>query len=301
MSAQHVTLPAPRPNQAYLEVSALDGGRFSYPAWWILEGIPKTSTERIHAPSLAFFLRHSQSGKQVLYDLGLPKDLSVLPSQLPEYVIGKGKFVELPEDNSDVQDALKRGGADLADVDAIFISHVHWDHLGDHRSFIKAKFVLGDASETLVTGEEHPQHKSGIVPPKALPTERVEYVADWNTTIGGLKASDYFGDGSLYVIDTPGHLQGHIALLARTSADGSWILLAGDAAHHKCILHLEKDFAYHDDGKGDVFCMHVEPDVTRDTIKKLKVFADTPRVHVQIAHEDVDEEVYLPGKFLPKE
>jgi glyoxylase-like metal-dependent hydrolase (beta-lactamase superfamily II) len=51
--------------------------------------------------------------------------------------------------------------------------------------------------------------------------------------IGQFSAFDYFGDGSLYLIDSPGHCVGHLCALARTSTNPStFIFLGGDAAHH---------------------------------------------------------------------
>ena len=38
--------------------------------------------------------------------------------------------------------------------------------------------------------------------------------------IGRFHAHDYFGDGSFYLLDTPGHSIGHICGLARTTAGG---------------------------------------------------------------------------------
>jgi glyoxylase-like metal-dependent hydrolase (beta-lactamase superfamily II) len=53
--------------------------------------------------------------------------------------------------------------------------------------------------------------------------------------IGGLKALDYFGDGSFYLLDAPGHSIGHVNALARTTED-SFLLFAGDAYHHPSQL-----------------------------------------------------------------
>lgn len=51
--------------------------------------------------------------------------------------------------------------------------------------------------------------------------------------IGQFLAFDYFQDGSLYLIDSPGHCVGHLCALVRTSADPStFVFLGGDAAHH---------------------------------------------------------------------
>lgn len=55
---------------------------------------------------------------------------------------------------------------------------------------------------------------------------------------GDFPAYDFFGDGSFYLLDTPGHCIGHIAGLARTSkAEGSsdadtFIFMGGDLTHH---------------------------------------------------------------------
>lgn len=55
---------------------------------------------------------------------------------------------------------------------------------------------------------------------------------------GGLKAGpfpahDFFGDGSFYLLDAPGHCLGHVAGLARTSTGpDTFIMMGGDLAHH---------------------------------------------------------------------
>lgn len=52
-------------------------------------------------------------------------------------------------------------------------------------------------------------------------------------TIGQYKAFDFYGDGSFYLLDTPGHDVGHMCALARTSAyPPEFIFMGGDIAHH---------------------------------------------------------------------
>jgi glyoxylase-like metal-dependent hydrolase (beta-lactamase superfamily II) len=44
---------------------------------------------------------------------------------------------------------------------------------------------------------------------------------------------DYWGDGSLFLLDSPGHMEGHLAALVRTAdSPSAYHLLAGDIAHH---------------------------------------------------------------------
>lgn len=51
--------------------------------------------------------------------------------------------------------------------------------------------------------------------------------------IDRFSAYDFFGDGSLYLLDTPGHATGHLAGLTRTSTDpDTFILMGGDLSHH---------------------------------------------------------------------
>lgn len=64
-----------------------------------------------------------------------------------------------------------------------------------------------------------------------------------NLQIGQFRAYDYFGDGSYYLLDTPGHAIGHLAGLARvtTSSDtesdsDTFIVMAGDLTHHSSEL-----------------------------------------------------------------
>jgi hypothetical protein len=52
--------------------------------------------------------------------------------------------------------------------------------------------------------------------------------------IGSLRAVDYFNDGSLYLLDTPGHSAGHLCALVRTTtgSESTFLFLGGDCAHH---------------------------------------------------------------------
>lgn len=49
--------------------------------------------------------------------------------------------------------------------------------------------------------------------------------------IGQFHAFDLFGDGSFYLLDTPGHAIGHLAGLARTTPN-TFIMMGGDLCHH---------------------------------------------------------------------
>jgi glyoxylase-like metal-dependent hydrolase (beta-lactamase superfamily II) len=50
---------------------------------------------------------------------------------------------------------------------------------------------------------------------------------------GAFQAFDFFGDGSFYLLDAPGHAIGHLAGLARmTTNPDTFIMMGGDLCHH---------------------------------------------------------------------
>jgi len=56
-------------------------------------------------------------------------------------------------------------------------------------------------------------------------------------SLGNMRAIDFFGDGSLYFLDAPGHAVGHINALARTSTNpDTFIYMGGDSYHHAAEL-----------------------------------------------------------------
>ena len=61
----------------------------------------------------------------------------------------------------------------------------------------------------------------------------IDFDGDRALTLGDYRALDFYGDGSLYLIDCPGHAHGHMCALARTSSNPpEFVLMGGDVAHH---------------------------------------------------------------------
>lgn len=60
-------------------------------------------------------------------------------------------------------------------------------------------------------------------------------------SIGKFPAFDYFGDGSFYLLNSPGHAVGHLCGLARTTVDPpTFVLLGGDICHYAAIFRPSK-------------------------------------------------------------
>jgi hypothetical protein len=61
------------------------------------------------------------------------------------------------------------------------------------------------------------------------------------TKVADFPAFDFFGDGSFYLLDTPGHAIGHMGALARTTTNpDTFIFMGGDLSHHGGQLRPSK-------------------------------------------------------------
>lgn len=186
----------------------------------------------LRVPNYSFLVRHPELGRTILFDLGLRKDwwnsAPVVRNILQE---GQSHLSV----QKDIREILEEGGVSTTTIDTIVWSHWHIDHIGDPSIF--------DNSVKLVVGPGFREH---ILPPYPLNKDSMVLQSDFegreleelNFTQNGLKigrfnAIDYFGDGSFYFLDAPGHSVGHIAALARVKSEpDSFILMAGDGCLH---------------------------------------------------------------------
>ncbi|KAI8834646.1 hypothetical protein BJ741DRAFT_688797 [Chytriomyces cf. hyalinus JEL632] len=122
------------------------------------------------------------------------------------------------------------------------------------------------------------------------------------------RAFDYFGDGSFWILDAPGHCQGHIMAMARTTAfPCTYILFASDAAHAKCLYSpvnnpatrqpQRRSFGVYADGYA---CdarlprpntVHEDVPVAYQTVERLTRMDALDNVFVIAAHETEIEKV----------
>jgi len=185
--------------------------------------------------------------------------------------------------------------------------------VGDHKQFPNATFILGEGAQTVLanaTGLKDPNNPgAAAVLPGCVPLERSTFLPSslFTENIGGFPAAfDYYGDGSLYIIDSPGHLGGHINILARTSAEGSWIYLGGDTCHDLRLLTGEKEIFFETDADGRVFgCIHEDKDVAAEHIRRVGELRRMNEVHVLVAHDyewynaNKGGSAFLPGRIPP--
>ena len=119
---------------------------------------------------------------------------------------GEGEF--LPEHQGWLLDKLAQAGVAPAEIDTVFLTHVHVDHVGWNSVFDGARFVT---------------HRASV----ALSAERGRPLPE------GTEALD--GDAELapgvVAFETPGHLAGHMSVRV-----GDDLVLLGDVAVHPAQL-----------------------------------------------------------------
>ncbi|KAI1785393.1 beta-lactamase-like protein [Ganoderma leucocontextum] len=271
-----MSLPPPTADQAYCEISAIDSGLIHMLLGQLVD-TAKTG-EMIYLPCLAFVLRHSRTHEPFLFDLGIRAD--------PENLTGAGVVTAqmgMKLEGRDIPAALEKGGLSRTEVKYVAISHIHFDHTGVPRAFPNATFLLGaGAKPTIET--QGPDFK-GTMYAIDVPLERTTFVdpstTDWEPIGPFPRALDFCGDGSLYIVDAPGHVPGHVNLLARTSADGGWVFLAADSAHDWRLLTGEAGIGHHSQWG----CIHEDPVKAQENIERIKALAGYPRVRVLLAHD----------------
>ncbi len=111
------------------------------------------------------------------------------------------------------------------DVQRVFISHFHADHIGGLSLFPKSTWVYRDATlrgllEASWTSRLHhgffPQLLTDALQTQCDVIEETMFQHS-DAEVHGFLTYDYFGDGSLILVDMPGHALGHTGYLLRTS------------------------------------------------------------------------------------
>ena len=145
------------------------------------------------------------------------------------------------EAHSDVSELLTSASIPLSSIDAIIWSNHHMPQIGDASLFPPmTPLIVGPGFKTNPsTYPGFPLNPDSHVAHAAFEGRDVIEL-DFNRPtgvlkIGGLRAIDWFDDGSMYLLEAPGRAPENIMALARTSAD-KFVLLAGDTASHPALI-----------------------------------------------------------------
>ena len=128
-----------------------------------------------------------------------------------------------------------------SDVEAVIWSHNHFDHIGDVSQFPQTTELIVGPGVRTASWPGWPRREDAIVLDSDAENRVVREISFDGSSlkIGGFNAFDFFGDGSFYLLDAPGHAIGHLCALARTTVnddESSFAFMGADACHHPGML-----------------------------------------------------------------
>jgi glyoxylase-like metal-dependent hydrolase (beta-lactamase superfamily II) len=182
----------------------------------------------LNLTSITFLIEHPTLQKKVLFDCGARKDFENLSPRIKERLnlLPQGLRIE-----KDVHEIVQEAGIPLEELDATIWSHWHWDHHGAPEKYPShVDIVVGPGfKENFMPG--YPTKPDAIFVDANFEARTVREISfSEEFKIGNFPAHDYFGDGSFYLLDTPGHAIGHMCGLARTTST-TFVFLGGDICH----------------------------------------------------------------------
>lgn len=155
--------------------------------------------------------------------------------------------IQNPRNISDILDSDTSSlGIRSTDIEAVIWSHPHFDHIGDPSTFPPSTDVIVGPGIRDTHWPGYPTNPDAINLDADIRGRHVREISfDKNekgfVKIGSFDGFDYFGDGSFYLLNAPGHSIGHMGALARvTVSPDSFVFMGGDACHHPGVLRPTK-------------------------------------------------------------
>ncbi len=202
--------PAPAPQ---ISLYALDCGRFSMTDASVFADDGSYDGLAVEAVDPCYLIRHPEG--DFLWDAGLPDSLSEADGGYtagPFMLRVPVRFV----------DQLAQLQMTPADIELFSISHSHFDHVGNAALLTDATWIVDSDERAWMFREEArgDENFALVAPLESFQARLIEGDADY----------DVFGDGSVTIIQAPGHTPGHTLLLVRLPNAGP-VLLTGDMFH----------------------------------------------------------------------
>lgn len=208
----HAPAPSPAPAPADVELWRLDCGAVQVNDLNAFSDTLAYTGQTKRLVASCYLIRHGSD--YLLWDTGLPEAVIGQPVSSTDAMS--------PVLTTTIKRQLAQIGVKPEQIGRVGISHYHFDHTGQAAGFPNATLLIGTADvDALKAGR---------------PGTSAEPLKPWfggGAKIDAVDADkDVFGDGSVTMLNLPGHTPGHHALLVLLKGKGP-VLLSGDLAHFR--------------------------------------------------------------------
>jgi glyoxylase-like metal-dependent hydrolase (beta-lactamase superfamily II) len=158
----------------------------------------------------------------LMWDVGAVPDQDWMPTGSPV-----AHHLTLPDQstrdlmlNKQLVSQLAEAGYRPEDINYLALSHYHWDHVANANAFANATWLVRKVERDMMFAE---------MPPVTMPTWYAQLKEAKSVEIEG-ETYDVFGDGTVVLMNAPGHTAGHQTLYLKLAQTGD-VMLSGDLYH----------------------------------------------------------------------
>lgn len=207
----NISAQAQEKQPTQIKLYAIDCGRIDVSNFAEFSDASDYDNKSVKLADPCFLIVHPKGA--LLWDTGLPDSLINKPQTADVYHLTK---------STSLQDNLKKINMKLGDIKYVSVSHSHFDHMGNLNQLNKATWILQKSE--LKYSQTHPN-------PFVIDASKL---SNWKTAHKIMISGDYdvFGDGTVKILNTPGHTPGHQSLELKLPQTGV-IILSGDLFHQR--------------------------------------------------------------------
>jgi N-acyl homoserine lactone hydrolase len=234
------------------------------PAGGPAERLRSVFSAATRCPCLAFIVRHPTEGVLVI-DTGLHPD--AVESVRGDFGPLMGLFFAgLRPAEAPFDEQLRARGVEPREVSRVVMTHLHADHTSGMRLFPNARFLITRPEWKAARRRRASRqgYVAGHLPDEAR-VSLIDFGAESEPHGPFERSIDLLGDGSVRLLDTPGHTVGHMSVLLRL-ADERKLLVAGDAAYS--TRNIEEQV---------LPLITADDERSRHSLRQIKAFADEDR------------------------
>jgi N-acyl homoserine lactone hydrolase len=244
--------PQPATPPPDIKLYAMDCGHIAFPNMGFFSDTGDYDGKPGQVIAPCFLIRHPKG--DFLFESGLGDAMLDKPLTMPYAAFSV---------TTTLLSQLQQLGMTYDDIEIFGFSHAHSDHIGNAPNLTKATWLIPAAELTwmMTAPGQHPELLEARNKVKT-----VDASGDY----------DVFGDGSVRMLQTPGHTPGHHALFVKLAKGGN-VILSGD------LVHLRESY-----DNARVPPLNVSRAETLASIDRIKKLQKNTKAKLIIEHDQRD-------------